>query len=279
MKHNWNYTEAQKFIAQAPKDNKYDIDFNKEILFTSSIVDEINRFENAEDLLKFFEENISQFGYNNATAYKYIHEVWEKIAAPEGLAVKEKSELSVGIWDIEEAEKSRITEMEKRASVWDIYLQILGFDETSIESLHTDRSIKPILNDNALLHPLAQESFPDREGIQNILNGKHVSHERVRKVIILLVFYKYWATSALKRKDATYQAQPGEADRCLSEMNRYLLDAGYPALYLGNPFDWVFMYAIQDEFPLTTFREFMHELFVIKECTFTNPNENEHIVE
>ena len=265
MKHNLTYGEVQKMVKQAPEDKKNKIDFSKEILFTASIVDEIDHFDNTEDFMQFLEENASQFSYNNATAYKYINEIWRKIALPDGLAAREKDELFVDVLNTDQEKKTRTANKEKQKSVWEIYIQMLGFNEEILQVLHTDRSIKPILKDNVLLHPVAQASFPDREGIQNILNGKHVSHERVRKIIIFLVFYKYWVTSALKRKDATYRAQPGEADRCFSEINKYLVDAGYPALYLGNPFDWIFMYTMQDEFPLITFREFMHELFIIKE--------------
>ena len=265
MKHKLGYDKALELIKQAPEDKKDKIDFSKEILFTSSVINEIDRFEHTEDLMKFFEDNVSQFGYNNASAYQSIHEIWGKIASFDGLAARERTELSVDSLNTDSKKKANHLNPEKKQSIWKIYLQILGFDEEMVKGLNTDRSIKPILKDNKLLHPIAQDCFPDREGIQKILNGTHVSYDCVRKNMIFLVFYKYWVTSALKRKDSSYRAQPGEADRCFNTINKYLLDAGYPKLYLGNPFDWIFMYAMKDEFPLVTFREFMHELFMIKE--------------
>ena len=131
----------------------------------------------------------------------------------------------------------------------------------------SDRTIKHILKDNNLLHPLAEESFPDREGILLIISGKHVSYERVRKTLILLVFYVFWVGIALKQKNNTYRARIGDYERCLDEMNRYLVDSGYPELYAGNPYDSIFMYAAQDDYPLTTFREYMNELFIFKQCS------------
>lgn len=257
VKNGLSYSDVVVLLDQIPVSDKEKIDFEKQVYYTSSIVEEIDRFTKPEELIRFFNDNIHQFGYNNATAYRYIHEIWGKIADLDGLALKERREL-LPVNKEEDAE-------EKKLSIWDVYLQILGFEDSELKLLDADRSLRPILKDNILLHPIAQESFPDREGIQNILAGKHVSYERVRKIIILLVFYKYWVTSALKGRDGTYRAKVGEADRCLSEINKYLLDAGYPELYFGNPYDWVFMYAIQDDFPLLTFREFMNELFVIKE--------------
>lgn len=36
---------------------------------------------------------------------------------------------------------------------------------------YKNRSIKPILKGNPFLHPFAEESFPDRDGLTKILNG------------------------------------------------------------------------------------------------------------
>ena len=45
---------------------------------------------------------------------------------------------------------------------------------------------------------------------------------------------------------------------------RFLSDAGYPALYAGNPFDWIFMYSAHDDCPLEALRFFMRELYLVK---------------
>ena len=47
-------------------------------------------------------------------------------------------------------------------------------------------------------------------------------------------------------------------------MNRYLLDAGYPELYPGNPYDWIFLWALRDDYPLEAFRSYIGELFAVK---------------
>ena len=161
------------------------------------------------------------------------------------------------------------TESKKR-SVWDIYLQILGlydfdYDNSPLFVLDTDRTLKPILKNNDLLHPLAEDSFPDRQGLEAILRGEHKSNELVRKTIILLVFYEYWTKRLLKNNVKVYCADDDDNERCYAEINRYLIDAGYPTLYAGNPYDWIFLFAMQDEYPMETFRYFMRELYIIKE--------------
>ena len=250
-----SYKQAQSVINKAPKADKAKADINGEVLYTSTIVKEINRIKNTDDLLKYFENNIGQFGYNHVSANKNITALWNKISGENGLAARERRKL---LPETENNSKSSNT------SVWKIYLQILGVDKISAKALCTDRSLKPILKDNKLLHSLAADSFPDRDGITKILNNEHVSHERTRKIIILLSFYVFWVTLALDRKDGTYKAEGLEADRCQSQINHLLVDSGYEELYPGNPYDWIFMFTLNDDYPLRTFREFMLELNLYK---------------
>ncbi len=259
-----SYTEAQKLIEKAPLDKKGKIDFNENVLYTSSIIEEIKRFTNDEQLLNYFNTNLEQFGYNNATAYKYINSLWHRIASPKGLANREKAQI---------ISDDKNFSVDKQRSVWDIYLQILGLDKRDIFALNTDRSLKPILKDNKLLHPLAEHCFPDRQGIEMILRGNHKSYELVRKTMILIVFYKFWISYALNTNDFTYHSKGGLADRCIDEINKYLVDSGYPALYIGNPYDWLFMYSSQDEYPLETFRNFINELYIIQEDKLNPKNQ------
>jgi len=126
----------------------------------------------------------------------------------------------------------------------------------------SDRSLKHILRDNALLHPQAEDSFPDRDGLEKILNGAHVSNERVRKLLILLVFYRYWAELAIARGD--YGSRSDDGERCAATMDSYLTDAGHDTLYAGNPYDWIFLYAMTSEYPLPVLRDFMGEMAAVK---------------
>ena len=144
-------------------------------------------------------------------------------------------------------------------SIWEIYLLMLGLSGSCVSPFYHDRSLKSLLRDNGFLHPLAEASFPDRDGLTKILRGEVLSHERVRKLLILLAFYRFWAGKALKQGD--YEAGYGDADRCLASLNDYLTEAGFPALYPGNPYDFIFLAAVNADCPLLTFREYMREMF------------------
>lgn len=280
------YGEARQLIDRVPKVNVGKIDFSREVLYTAAIAEEMRRLRTPEALLEYISANIQQFGYNNATAYKYIQDMWREIAGEDGLAAAERKKLYTEFNDRDrEIEEERETDSgtvredgpdgrkgnrragaraeKKRLSLWEIYLQILGLAGDRLARFDTDRSLKPILKDNELLHVWAEDSFPNRVGLEKILNGEHASEGMVHKTIILLVFYRFWVRSALKSH--SYQAKNGDTDRCTCEINKYLLDAGYPELYPGDPFDWVILHAVENEFPLLVFRDFMRELFYIKE--------------
>lgn len=259
--HRLSYSQAQELIAKAnPDSKKRPIDFNGDVLFTGTIVEEIDRFETPEELLDFLEKNRAQFGYNNATAYRYINQLWKLIGGSKGIANGEAKLLFP-------AEKA----IEKNRAISDIYDQIFGFKDYDIYDknsrlfkVKTDRTLQPILKGNSLIHPLASASFPDRQGLDAILKGNNKSPEVVRKTIILLAFYRYWAEICVKNNNLYCEAQPDETARCMASMNKMLTDAGYPALYEGNPYDWIFMFAAQDAYPLDAFRFFMRELYLNK---------------
>ena len=231
-----------------------------DVVYTGSIIAELNDLETKEELVVWLNDNLDKFvGYGNVTAYETIRRLWRQAAGPDGLLKQEHNQLSSLLDDEAIGKKSNFKTGSDGAKPWDAYLAILQLDKKDVKKLGTDRSIKPILEK---LHDDAQDSFPDRQGIDLILRGERVSYERVRKWLVLLTFYTYWARKALAKGD--YEAVPGDADRCIAEMNRYLIDCGYPELYVGNPYDWIFFYAVKDSEPLRTFRYIWNELLTGK---------------
>ena len=227
-----------------------------EAVYTGSIIAELNNLESKEAFIEWLNGNIGKFvPYGNVTAYETLRRLWRQAAGPEGLLIREHQRLSSLLDDEAMGKRSAFRTGRGGARPYDAYLAILQLDKETVKKLGTDRSIKPILEK---LHDDARDSFPDRQGIDLILRGEHVSYERVRKWLVLLTFYTYWAKKALA--SGHYEASPGDADRCITEMNRYLIECGYPELYVGNPYDWIFFYAIKDAEPLRTFRYIWNEL-------------------
>ncbi len=254
-----NYTTAENIIKASPIQEVPDITkskivFDGDILFTSAIIKEIDQFQESESLLAYFRNNVSKFGYNHAGATDAIQKLWERIAPKDGLADLEK-------------EKIQQLDIKEKAGrgVWEIFKQILGWDEVDEENrplyvIHGDRSIKPLLKNNQLLPVVAEKNFPSRQTIEKIINGRHVKPESIRKTLILIYFYYFWICKAFKnQKDAAseageilpptdaklisrknmtaYRANVKDDERFINNLNRQLLEAGYQELYLGNVYE------------------------------------------
>lgn len=257
MKNGLSYADAEEIIKSVPRDVKGKIP-RGEVLYTKNIKKELERIKSCDELVDYLTRNNSGFDYNNAAATKYIQNIWSEIAGEGGLAYSDR-------------------QLKSNSSVWSIYLHILGFDndnvdlgdkdnkdediKKSINRNGPDRSLKPILKDNKLLHPLAAASFPDREGINRALNGEHLSYERIRKLLILLLFYRFWEQK-LTKNGRCYTVTFEDKERCIADINRYLIEVDYPVLYCGDPYDWIFVWVTQAEDPLDAFRYFIGELYV-----------------
>ena len=264
------YKEAKEIISLMPKvDNKGHVDTeSNDVLYTGTIIEFINGISNKDELIAYVNEHITQFGYNNATATKHIQDLWNTISRKNGLAYQEGLLLAEGnAYRVSEDDSSEAftTVSSDPDSVWYLYCQILGLDKHQTKKFGGEiRSIKSVLVDNSLLPPLAEANFPDRNGIEKIINGSHVSPETIRKLMILLEFYVFWAEQIVKSKNPFHESTAVDAERFMAKADRYLVEAGYPALYHGNPYDWIFLWAIKDPSPLLTFRYYMSELFAHK---------------
>lgn len=247
LNHGLSYAEALDIQAQVPHSGE--APQGGDVVYTASILAELNDLETSEELIAYLKGNINKFSSNNVTAYENIRRLWEQAAGPDGLLIRESRELPSMLDDGASGKKASIRSGKAGVRPWDAYLAILQLDKDEVGKLETDRSIRPIIEK---LHADAQESFPERQGIDRILHGKPVSYERVRKWLILLTFYTFWAKKALDT--GSYTAGPEDADRCISHMDRFLVESGYPELYVGNPYDWIFFYSAKNEEPLPTFR-------------------------
>lgn len=291
IKNGFSYMEAQGIIERIPVPKKIKSLPNQEILYTGTILENIDGIHDKEELIKYITDNIGEFCYNNATVIKYIQELWGDIAGKDGLAVQEGRIIDrynqfadrhkKGDTDTRSAEviAAEVWRQEKEikpedfviaavgSSAWTIFSQILGmrnYMESEYAKKH-DRSITSVLSENALLPLNASYCFPSQHSIDKLLRGELGDNELMRKMLIFLVFYTYWAKMIVNNKNAEYRASRRDSDRCLETINGRLLSAGYPELYSGNPYDWLFMWSLNDEHPMQAFRTHMGEIFAVKE--------------
>ncbi len=292
MKNGLSYLEAQEIIDRIPVPKKVKAIPNREVLYTETIIEYINGIDDKEKLIQYIIDNINDFQYNNVTAIKYIQELWSEISKTDGLAAQEgkiiekthnrfedrsrKGETDTRSKDVVDAEVCQQEQEVKPddyvvvgsdSSTWIILAQIIGlanYQEREYAIKH-DRSLSSVLSENKLMPLRADYCFPSRQNIDKLIRGDLVGDDEIiRKMLILLVFYTYWSKLIVSKNDAFYMAKFSDAERCLDTINARLLDAGYPELYVGNPYDWLFMWALNDENPLFAFRYYMGEVFAIK---------------
>jgi len=248
-----SYGEARDIIAAVPAAE--DGAKGGDQVYTASIIAELNSLTTRDELIRYLTDNRNIFTVDNVTAYAFIRRLWDSAAGPGGLLIRERERLPSMLDDMANLKRSPVREGDAGVRPWDAYLAILQLDKQDVKRLRTDRSIQPVIE---RLHAGARDSFPDRQGIDLILRGKRVSYERVRKWLVLLSFYTFWARRALDRGD--YAACPEDGERCVAHMDQVLTDAGYPEMYVGNPYDWIFFYAAGNDEPLPTFRYIFNEL-------------------
>ena len=234
-------------MAEAPKTDRTAVPSEGEILYTKNIISFLRSCPSDEALLEYFRENLPQFAYNQVKAKEFIKQLWEQIAGPDGLAEQERKYFL-------QQEKGENPPAED--STWGIYLQILGLS-FDVEHIEGDRTIRPILENRTFMHEFAIDNYPTRQSIEKLLRGETAKHDLTRKTLILLAFYQFWINTALSHGGMkTLMAGENDRDRCLDELDQYLLDAGFPEIYAGNPYDWIFLWAAGREAPILAFRSY-----------------------
>lgn len=298
LKNGLSYLEAEELISQIPKANKASKLPSGDILYTDKIFEYIEIISDKESLIRYIEENIESFEYNNATAIKNIKSFWDEITGPKGLAFNEgkiidkmlnplhpdrskKPEKDTRSKEVIDEEIAREKELQQDdyvvssedASTWTIYCQIMGLDnqQERLSLKKRDRSLSPIFTNNVLLPLKARDCFPSRQSIDGIIDGEcDGKYEKFRKMLIFLTFYTFWAKIIIEKNDVFYCATEYECDKCKEAIDNYLIESGYQELYPGNPYDWIFLWSLKDEEPLNAFREYMREVYI------ANPPDTQH---
>ena len=264
MRNRLSYPDAQEIIDSIRIPESVKTIPERDVLYTGTIIDYINSIDDTKKLIRYIEDNADDFRYNNATAVSFIQELWKIIAADDGLAVREGA-LIDRINQSENVSDDYVV-VGKGDGTWTIFSQIIGLSVSQKDAYKSGRSLTSVLSDNKLMPLRADYCFPNRQNIEKLVRGELVAdHEIIRKIMILLVFYKYWAALGIGSDVAFYRAKITDCKKCLDNINNYLLDSGYPELYEGNPYDWIFMWALNDECPLSAFRAYMGEVFSFKE--------------
>lgn len=253
-----DYKALETILENLPDVDAQRIPDGDKAFYTGNIAFEVKNISSMEETATYIARNAERFVYKHVTAAKMLRHMWLKISGGDGIVAKERR-----IYQVELPETGKSNGFDASLSVWTIYLQMIGLYGPNVRKASGGRSVRKLLVDSRLIHTFAVYCYPDRDGLEKTLNGVRISDERMRKLLILLSFYEFLAGKAVTQGNRVVSGR--DAENCRLRINDILLSSGYQTLYAGNPYDWIFLFALENDDPLTTFREdFMQEIYFDK---------------
>ena len=113
---------------------------------------------------------------------------------------------------------------------------------------------------------IIRNNFPSKKTMSDVLSKDKISvsksYDSIRKMIVLLDFYRFWANEKLKKGYTNFSMDmlSDLSETYIEEANTCLYQCGYEELYAGNPYDWIFLSSARSEDPLKYFRQLIGEL-------------------
>ena len=112
--------------------------------------------------------------------------------------------------------------------------------------------------DKSSIPDIVKNNFPSRKTLSDVLSEDKIfqtkSYDSIRKLIILLYFYRFWCEIKISNQNEDCYEVP-LSDIFIDEINDLLFFCGYEEIYAGNPYDWIFLCSAQADDPLSYFRQ------------------------
>ena len=241
LKRGNTYSHAQKLISLV----SYSEEIKDATMRTELISQQTESFADDMDLLAYIHNRPHNFSLSNVAAIAEYEKQWEKarltVDRELGFA-KRNSTKTVrvrGNWD-----SKRLADLAEK----DINSAAFDFEIITGQSITGARGTKPLSFKNKHLPKEIAVNFPASPSL-----GKNPSHEQLRKMIILLFSYEFWF-NVQEADEMDYFFDYTYA------LDQKLEDIGYPPLYPGNPFDWLFLTCSNMDRPLDAFRAILDEV-------------------
>ncbi len=282
IKNKKSYVEAEKLIEKIKNILKNDSESNlNEIAHTSEIREKIEFFTDELELIKYIIENKNKFRNYNTTATRQLNKLLDRIIG--------KKEDKKVITKIQNSVYLSREDKESIKSCGLVVQDILNYklheflnsakDKNKKSDLITrNKSIHSIdfmlyviyssnkpartenfsFTKNATLPDIVRGRFPSVSTFSKFRNGKDCSFDVLRRMIILLEFYAFFfdAEEEYKNEELPDYIYCDFVD----QMDDVLNLCGMGPLYIGNPYDWLFMFSAKSRAPLSSFRELICEV-------------------
>lgn len=282
--HNIHYKEALKIIAEiqsAPITNSTDsIGAN----YTQFVQSRIAEFTSIDQLKEFLINNKANFNAWNQSALAILNSLVNQLIGPEESKVeidalkrtlqrKLNNSVTNFIIDIKKYSNcgllireilfdSQIQTTDNPASY---ILDAINNKNTRKNTFILERLLQTSsgLKKNKRIPYVVRNNFPSKKTMSDVLSEDKISisksYDSIRKVIILLDFYRFWINIKLNKTELELNNKE-LSQTYRDEADDLLYNCGYNELYDGNPYDWIFLCAAQSDNPLEYFRACVGEL-------------------
>lgn len=265
IKNHLSYKQAVDIISKIS--NTSDVNSNNDnlsstVLYTNIIQQKIDSINTDEELISYINNNSHSFSINHTSAKDTYYDLLSDVQGTrEDAKYIEENPKCINDYSNNRPIKAlTVLEYYKYNTETNPQLQIYS-DEFMINQILDNREHEKNIPKNINLPPQLKSSFPNRHVINDIKLGfegkKTLKNDSLRKTIILLFFYKYWCEQELGINPiAIYERE----ETFIAEINDCITSCGFQSLYLGNPYDWIFIFSSKCENPLDEFRNIYKSL-------------------
>ncbi len=250
--HTVELLSQSKDIIQLEENNKE----SKTVLYTQVIQQKIDSFESDHEFLAYIKENSDSLNFSRTSAKKIFFDLLSSIQGTrEDAKLIASNPHVINDFSNDRPIKSlTVLEYYKYNTEDNPLLQIYS-DEFMINQILDNRQHEKKIPKSIVLPAALKSSFPSKHVLNDIRLGfegrKIFKNDALRKTIIMLFFYKYWCEQNLNINPVDYELR---YSTFIEEMNDCITTCGFEPLYIGNPYDWIFIFSSKCEFPLDTFR-------------------------
>lgn len=274
IKNKKSFNYAEDLIKKVKKLLSEDTtETSNKLIYTNSMREEADVFTTEEELIRYVLDNKNAFERYNVTATKEFNQLLSRIQGKQedkevldrlkkSRTNREHEDLKKCGLVVQDLFKNNLFESTKNmdiASV-DFMLYIIYDSYRPVGKKSTKDTYS--FSKNAKLLKIIKDNFPSRERISKIQNKPNFSSDGFRKALILLEFYAFCF-------DAQYSEE--EIDffwDFIDQMNDILDSCGMAELYIGNPYDWLFLYCAKCDHPLDVFRSIINDVCSLDEDEF-----------
>lgn len=224
LSHNRNWSDAEYFLQQVVESAIED-----HTVYTRVLKDRVSALREDLELIDFLQRHQHNLTKQNVTAKQQLKKLLLKANS---FAQKELESTAM-------EEQFKGSDRSSNSFTYEMIIGVSPSGEKGTISLFK----------HAALPKEIRNRFPEAASFSR----KNPTYEELRKMIILLNSYIFW-----------YQIQQQQCqfdlEDYIAEMNAMMTECGFSELYMGNPYDWMFMYCTLNEQPLDVFRGLMLEV-------------------